>query len=316
MTTTHHIGIDVSKERLDVAVHETGETFACRNDSQALGELAERLRALAPALIVLEASGGYEHEALFALLAAGLPAARVNPRQTHNFAKATGYLAKTDVLDARVLAHFASAVRPTLSTAPTAAQLALRELVERRQALVEMLVAERNRLRLTRTTAARAHVERHITWLRQQLDGMDDELRQLIVGSETWRELDRLIESVPGIGTVTAVSLLALLPELGQLNRREIAALVGVAPFNHDSGKHRGSRRIAGGRPAIRTVLYMCAVAGVRCNPVLKGFYGRLKAQGKPSKVALTACVRKLIVMLNAMVRDQKPWDADRSVVA
>ncbi len=305
-----HIGIDVSKDRLDIAVHESQEIFDCRNRVDAFAGLVERLRGLSPSLIVLEASGGYEQEVLFALLAAGLPVALVNPRQTHNFAKAMGYLAKTDRLDAGVLAHFAQAVRPKLAEAPSPGQLALGELVNRRQALTEMLVAEKNRRRLTRTEPARGHIERHIAWLKHQLDGVDGELRALIGQSETWRELDTLIESIPGVGLMAAATLLALLPELGRLNRREIAALVGVAPYNHDSGRQRGTRRIAGGRTAVRTVLYMCAVAGLRCNPGLQVFYGRLKAQGKPSKVALTACIRKLLVTLNAMVRDRRPWDA------
>lgn len=313
---TQHIGIDVSKDRLDIAVHESGEVFACRNTTEAFGELVKRLHGLTPALIVLEASGGYEQEVLFALLAAGLPAALVNARQTHNFAKATGYLAKTDRIDARLLAHFAVAVRPTISEAPTAAQLALSELVSRRQALVEMLVTEKNRLRLTRTAPARSHIERHIDWLKHQLEDMDKELRMLISHFETWRELDQLLESVPGVGPIAAAVLIAWLPELGRLNRREAAALVGVAPFNHDSGTYRGCRRIAGGRPAVRTALYMCAVAGLRCNPVLQTFYARLKAQGKPSKVALTACVRKLVVTLNAIVRDRQPWDTKRLAIA
>lgn len=309
---THHIGIDVAKDRLDIAVHESGETFACSNDSAGFPGLIARLRGLNPALIVLEASGGYEQEALFALLAAGLPAALVNPRQTHNFAKAMGYLAKTDRIDAGVLAHFAKAVHPKLSQAPCTGQLALAELVSRRQALMEMLVAERNRLRLTRTPPARGHIERHIVWLKNQIDGMDGELRSLIAQSDTWRALDALIESVPGVGMKAAATLLARLPELGRLNRREIAALVGVAPFNRDSGKQRGTRRVAGGRAAVRTVLYMCAVAGLRCNPMLQVFYARLKAQGKPSKVALTACIRKLLITLNAMVRDGRPRETTR----
>jgi transposase len=238
---THpHVGIDVSKDRLDVAVRESGERFDCRNAVAAFAALVDRLRGLEPALIVLEASGGYEQDVLFALLAAGLPAALVNPRQTHSFAKAMGYLAKTDALDARVLAHFAAAVQPEVTRRPSPEQLALGELVARRQALTEMLVAERNRLRLTRTEAARTHTERHIAWLVQQLDDLDGDLRRRIADTETWRELDRLIESVPGVGMITAASLLALLPELGRLNRREIAALAGVAPFNRDSGTYRG----------------------------------------------------------------------------
>jgi transposase len=275
--------------------------------------LIERLKGFAPALIVLEASGGYEQEALFTLLAAGLPAALVNPRQTHNFAKAMGYLAKTDRIDAAVLARFAATAHPKLAATPTVAQLALVELVGRRRALTEMLTAERNRLRLARTAPARASIEQHIAWLKAQLDGLDKELKAPIARSETWQELDAPIESVPGVGRVAVAVLLPQLPELGRLNRREIAALVGVAPFNRDSGVYRGSRRIGGGRTAIRAVLYMCAVSG---NPVLKAFYARLKAQGKPSKVALTACMRKLLVILNAMVRDRRSWDAARSATA
>lgn len=309
--TSYHIGIDVSKERLDIAVHESGEVFGWENEEAAFPALIERLQALNPTLIVLEASGGYEQNALFALIAAGLPAALVNPRQTHNFAKAIGYLAKTDRIDAKVLAHFAAVVRPACAKAPAPAQLALIELVHRRQALIEMLTAEKNRLRLTRTAAARRMIEAHIDWLMRQIEDMDGELRAAVAaGASAWRELEALLVSVPGIGRLAVATLLALLPELGQLNRREIAALVGVAPFNRDSGRKQGLRQIAGGRAAVRTMLYMCTVAGLRCNPVLKNFYARLKAQGKPSKVALTACIRKLLVMLNAIVRDRKPWNA------
>jgi transposase len=256
---TRHIGIDVSKDWLDIAVHETDESQRLRNAPEAFPELIAWLRGRSPRLIVLEASGGYEQGVLFALLAAGLPAALVNPRQTRDFARAMGYLAKTDRIDARVLAHFAAAVHPKLTEVPGPAQLALAELIGRRAAVVEMLVAERNRLPLTRTEPARAHIERHIAWLAQQLDGLDGELREALAHSETWRELDRLIESVPGVGAVAAASLVALLPELGRLNRREIAALAGVAPFNRDSGAHRGTRRIGGGRAAVRRALYMCA---------------------------------------------------------
>lgn len=310
MTMRQHIGIDVSKERLDVAVRESGEVFACPNALGAFPDLIERLRELHPALIVLEASGGYEQEVLLTLIGAGLPAALVNPRQTRNFAKATGYLAKTDAIDAQVLAHFAAAVRPKLTDAPSPERAALAELVARRQALIEMLVAEKNRLRLTRTEAVRAQTQAHVAWLTAQLDDLDRTLRERIARLPEWRELDALLQSAPGIGPLAVAALLALLPELGRLNRREIAALVGVAPFNYDSGEKRGTRRIGGGRTAVRTALYMCAVAGLRCNPMLQTFYARLKAQGKPSKVALTACVRKLLVVLNAMVRDRKTWDA------
>lgn len=305
-----HIGIDVAKERLDIAVHESGESWTVANAEVAWAALVKRLRALEPALLVVEASGGYEQGILFAVLAEGLPAARVNPRRTHSFARAMGYLAKTDRIDARVLAHFAAAVQPRLSETPAAEQLELSELVARRRALVAMLVAERNRLRITRTAAVRADIERHIAWLEQELDGRDGELQALLANSQTWQALDERLQSVPGVGRIAAASLLAQLPELGRLNRREIAALVGLAPFNRDSGTHRGARRISGGRPAVRTALYMCAVSALRCNPALQALYQRLKAEGKPSKVALTACMRKLLVILNAMVRDRRPWDA------
>jgi len=307
---TTHVGIDVAKDRLDIAVHESGEALAADNREDAFAELIERLKRLDPALIVLEASGGYEQALLFALLAAGLPAALVNPRQTHNFAKATGALAKTDRIDARVLAHFAATVHPAVAAPPSPERLALTELVNRRTALIEMLTAEKNRLRLAKTKVARRLIEQHIAWLKRQLKDTDQELKGVIARSETWQALERLLSSVPGIGRVATASLLALLPELGRLNRREIAALVGVAPFNHDSGRYRGARRIAGGRGAVRTVLYMCAVAALRCNPTLKAFYDHLKRQGKPSKVALTACIRKLLVTLNAIVRDRKPWQS------
>lgn len=311
-----HVGIDVAKERLDIAVHETQEAFSCPNTTEAFGELVKRLHALAPRLIVLEASGGYEQALLLALLTARLPAARVNPRQTRHFANAMGHLAKTDRLDAAVLAHFAKAVAPAVVEAPSPARAALQELIARRQALLEMLTAERNRLALTRTTTARAHITKHIAWLKAQIDDLDRELRVLVQSEATWRELEQLLATVPGIGRVATAVLLAQLPELGRLDRREIAALVGVAPFNKDSGKHRGQRHIQGGRASVRTALYMCAVAGLRCNPMLKALYARLKAQGKPSKVALTACVRKLVIVLNAMVRDNTPWDAARFTAA
>jgi transposase len=313
---TCHVGIDVSKQRLDIAVHESKESFACPNNAQTYAELIERLRALHPTLIVLEPSGGYEQEPLFALLTAGLPAALVNARRTRKFAEAVGYLAKTDRIDAAVLAHFAATIHPTLSKAPNLGRLALAELVHRRHALVEILTAEKNRVPLTRTEPARGHLQGHIAWLKAQLDELDDTLRKIIAQSQTWRELDQLIESVPCVGIVGSSALLALLPELGWLNRRQIAALVGVAPINDDSGIKHGPRHIAGGRTAVRTALYMCAVSGLRCNPMLKTFYARLKAQGKPSKVALTACIRKLLVTLNAIVRDRRPWDVTRFTTA
>lgn len=307
-----HIGIDISKDRLDIAVHETGEIFDHPNVSDSFSLLIERFQSLAPKLIVMEASGGYEQELLFSLLANGLPAALVNARQVHSFGKAIGRLAKTDRIDAVLLARFAQAVQPKVQEAPTNAQIALAELANRRHAMMEMLSAEKNRLHITRTNPARDHVQKHIQWLQSQVNDMDRDLRELVQRSETWRELDALLESVPGIGPVGAATLVALLPELGHLNRRQIAALAGVAPFNCDSGKRRGQRHIWGGRARVRTALYMCVVAGLRCNPMLQEFYARLTAKGKPSKVALVACIRKLLVVLNTLVKTKEPWDPSR----
>jgi transposase len=307
-----HIGIDISKERLDIAVHETGEIFEYPNTPDSFPTVIERFQSLKPKLIVMEASGGYEQDLLFSLLINGLPAALVNARQVHNFGKAIGRLAKTDRIDAVLLAHFAQAVQPKISETPAMAQITLAELVNRRHAMTEMLSAEKNRLQVTRTKLARGHIQNHIQWLQSQIDDMDRELKDLIQLAETWRELDTLFESVPGVGPVGAATLIALLPELGRLNRRQIAALAGVAPFNYDSGKKKGQRHIWGGRAAVRTAMYMCVVAGLRCNPMLQAFYSRLKAKGKPSKVALTACIRKLLVVLNALVRAGTPWDPSR----
>lgn len=311
-----HIGIDVSKSRLDVAVHETGETFSCANTSNGFVKLIESLKKLSPNLIVMEASGGYEKDLLFSLLTEGLPAAVVNARLIYNFAKATGRLAKTDQIDAQVIAHFALTVQPQVHLAPTALQQALTELVMRRRAMIEILVSEKNRLLQTRTEPARRHIQDHVNWLKSQLEEIDEELRQFINNSETWKELDQLISSVPGVGLVGSATLIALLPELGKLNRRQIASLVGVAPFNQDSGQKIGQRRIWGGRPTVRTALYLCAVAGLRCNPMIRASYDHLKKQGKPGKVALIACTRKLLITLNAMVKARTPWDKNRFAIA
>jgi len=303
-----HIGIDVSKDRLDFVVYETGEFFDFVNNIKLFPKIIERLRTLRPKLIVLEPSGGYEQEFLFALLTAGLPASLVNARQVHSFGVAVGHLAKTDRIDAALLARFAKTVQPTVSEKPSPAQIALAELVNRRHAMMEMLTAEKNRLQVTRTNQAREHLRKHIAWLQSQLSDMDRELKELIRSSQTWSELDALIESVPGVGPVASATLLALMPELGRLNRKQIAALAGVAPFNHDSGKKQGQRHVWGGRAAVRTALYMCVVSGLRCNPVLKTFYERLIQKGKPTKVAIVACIRKLLIILNTLVRTRTPW--------
>lgn len=307
--TKCHVGIDVSKDRLDFAVHETGECFDFANTPKIFPQIIKHLQRLQPKLIVLEPSGGYEQEILFALLTSGLPASLVNARQVHNFGIAVGHLAKTDRIDAVLLARFAKTVQPTISERPSQAQIALVELVHRRNAMMEMLTAEKNRLHVTRTTLAKEHIRKHIEWLQAQLNDMDRELKELIDSDQTWSELADLIESVPGVGPVASVTLLALLPELGRLNRRQIAALVGVAPFNHDSGKKQGQRHIWGGRAAVRSALYMCVISGLRCNPVLKAFYERLIKKGKPAKVAIVACIRKLLIILNALVRTREAWN-------
>jgi transposase len=302
-----YVGIDVAKATLDVAVAPTAERWTLAYTEREMAGLVTRLTALAPALVVLEATGGLEGPLVGALAAAGLPVVVVNPRQIRDFAKATGTLAKTDALDAAVLAHFAAAVRPTPRPLPDAATQTLAALVTRRRQLVEMLTAERNRLGSAPRTL-RAEIQAHITWLKRRLARLDTDLGQAIRTSPAWRVQDDLLRSVPGVGPVLAATLLASLPELGRLDRKAIAALVGVAPLNRDSGTLRGRRRVWGGRAAVRAVLYMGTLVAVRHNPVLRAFYQRLRAVGKLPKVALTACMRKLLTILNAMLKHQQPW--------
>ena len=303
-----YVGIDVAKEMLDVALRPTGERWRVAHDAAGLEQLVAALAALAPARVVLEATGGLELELVAALAAAALPVVVVNPRQTRDFARATGTLAKTDALDAAVLAHFAEAVRPPLRPLSDAQSQTLRQLLARRRQLVAMLVAEGQRL--TRAGAAvRPGIEAHLAWLEQHLSALEDELRQALQQSPVWRERDQLLRSVPGVGEQLSLTLLAELPELGRLDRRAIAALVGVAPFNRDSGRLRGRRTIWGGRARVRAMLYMGALSASRHNPVIRACYQRLLAAGKPKKVALTACMRKLLVILNAMLKHHTPWD-------
>jgi len=302
------VGIDVAKASLDVAVHPTTERWTLAYTEREVAGLLSRLAALAPALVVLEATGGLEGPLVGALAAAGLPVVVVNPRQVRDFAKATGLLAKTDALDAAVLAHFAAAVRPTPRALPDAATQALAALVTRRRQLVAMLTAERNRLS-SAPRALRAEIQAHIRWLQRRLGRLDEDLHQAIRTSPAWRAQDDLLQSVPGVGPVLARTLLASLPELGHLDRKAIAALVGVAPLNRDSGTFRGRRRVWGGRAAVRAVLYMGTLVAVRHNPVLRAFYQRLRAAGKLPKVALTACMRKLLTILNAMLKQQTRWN-------
>ena len=302
-----YVGIDVAKEMLDVALRPTGECWRVEHDAAGLEQLVARLQAQAPALIVLEATGGLELELVAALAAAALPVVVVNPRQTRDFARATGTLAKTDALDAAVLAHFAEAVRPPQRALRDAETLAFKALLGRRQQLVTMLVAERNR-RGAAGAAVRPRIEAHIAWLEHERSELEEELRQTLQQSPVWRERDALLRSVPGVGEQLSLTLLAELPELGRLDRRQAAALVGVAPFNRDSGRLRGRRTIWGGRARVRAVLYMGALSASRHNPLIRAFYQRLLAAGKPKKVALTACMRKLLVILNAMLKHHTPW--------
>ena len=302
------VGIDVAKAALDVAVSPTAERWTLAYTEREVTGLVPRLTALDPALVVLEATGGLEGPLAGALAAAGLPVVVVNPRQVRAFAKAPGRLAKTDALDAAVLAHFAAVVRPTPRPLPDAATQSLAALVTRRRQLVEMLTAERNRLG-SAPRVLRAEIQAHITWLKRRLGRLDADLHQAIRTSPAWRVQDDLLQSVPGVGPVLAVTLLASLPELGTLNRKAIAALVGVAPLNRDSGTRRGRRMVWGGRAAVRAVLYMGTLVAVRHNPVLRAFYQRLRAVGKLPKVALTACMRKLLTILNAMLKQQTRWN-------
>ena len=302
------VGIDVAKDRLDVHVRPSDETFSSANDEVGIRELVKRLERVAPTLIVLEATGGYEVPVAAALAGAGLPVAVVNPRQIRDFARATGQLAKTDRLDAAANARFAEAVRPATRPLADAAAQALSELVARRRQLLDMLQAERNRRGQARDGRLQRRIGAHIEWLTKAIADVDRELDKTIRSSPVWREKDDLLRSVPGIGDVTASTLIADVPELGGLTRRQIAALIGVAPLSRDSGTFRGRRMIAGGRPTVRRVLYMAALVAVRYNPVIAAFYARLTAAGRPKKVALVAAMRKLLTILNAMSRDQRRW--------
>jgi transposase len=306
--TSSFVGIDVSKGRLDVAIGEQGEFWDVANDEKGIAKLVERMEAVQPELIVLESTGGLELPVMAELYASHLPAALVNPGRVREFAKSIGLLAKTDKLDARLLARFAEVVKPPVTRLPDEQEQHLIALVTRRRQLIEMLVAEQNRFNTVRLSM-RQNLEEHITWLRQALADLDQEIKQFIHQSPIWEDKGDLLQSVPGVGPVTACTLLAELPELGSLDRKKIAALVGVAPFNDDSGHRRGKRRVKGGRSSVRSVLYMAALSASKFNPVLSLFYKRLIQHGKEKKVALTACMRKLLTFLNAIIRDQLPWN-------
>ena len=305
------VGIDVAKEWLDVAVHPSGEQWRVTQDSEGLAGLVQRLAVLAPALIVLEASGGYEGVAVSLLGDAGLPVAVVNPRPVRDFARSQGILAKTDRLDAGIIAHYGqvSGVKPQ---PPAASEdLDMAALVARRRQLIQMRTAELQRLAPARPNV-RGRIQRVIAMLDQELDDLDRDLTQHVGQSPQWQERERLLRSVPGVGPTLSITLLAELPELGTLSHKAIAALVGLAPMARDSGLRHGPRFCWGGRAQVRAALYMPTVAALRCNPVLRDFYQRLVAQHKPKKVALVACMHKLLTILNAILRHNTPWNPNR----
>jgi transposase len=308
------IGIDVARDNLEVAVRPGGEQWRVSNTAAGTAELLPRLRALRPTLIVLEATGGFELAVLAALGSAGLPVVAVNPRQVRDFAKASGKLAKTDALDAQVLAHFADAIRPAVRPLPDAATRALSALVTRRRQLVEMLTAEENRRASASSAAVRTDIQETIAWLRKRLKGVDKQLSQAVRSSPLWREKEDVLRSVPCVGPVVSVTLLADLPELGVLGRKQIASLAGLAPHNRDSGTLRGKRTVWGGRAGVRAALYMAALVGTRHNPLLAALYTRLLAAGKTKKLALTACMRKLLTILNAMLKHHTHWTSTTSI--
>ncbi len=308
--TSVNVGMDVSKAHLDVAVLPSQERWQVDNTVEGIEQLVEQLSRMRPTLIVMEATGGFEVAAASALAAAGLPVAVINPRQARDFAKSLGRLAKTDKIDALMLARFAEAIHPEPRTLPSEEAIQLQALLVRRRQLIEMLVAEKNRLSLAHRSV-QPSLQEHITWLEGKLDETDGDMRQQLQQSPIWREKDDLLRSVPGVGPVTATTLLAELPELGQLNRKQIAALVGLAPFNCDSGLLRGKRAIWGGRASVRHTLYMATLSASRFNPIIHAHFLHLSQLGKPAKVALIACMRKLLTILNAMIHSMQAWQPE-----
>jgi transposase len=304
-----YVGIDVSKSTLDVALGEHGEFWSVNNDSAGIGVLLERLRPLTLARVIVEATGGLELTVVAELYAAKLPVALTNPARVREYAKAVGQLAKTDKLDARLLARFGEAVQPPLHHLPSSEEQHLSDLLLRRRQLIEMRTAEHNRLGTARATL-RPHIEKHLEWLAEAIADLDTELGEFMRQTPLWHSKDEILRSTAGVGRITTYTLIADLPELGTLNRKQIAALVGVAPFNHDSGGRRGKRRTKGGRTAVRNVLYMATLTAIRVNPVIKTFYERLIKAGKEKKVALTACMRKLLTILNAMLKHSQVWQS------
>ena len=307
-----YIGIDVAKERVDVAARQLGQIWSTSYGDDDVDVLVGQLMELSPAAVILEATGGIELPLVAALAAASLPVAVVNPRQVRDFAKSTGQLAKTDRLDAMVLAHFGEALRPPIRPLRDSETQILSAVLARRRQVSSIITAEKNRLSRAIPEVA-PRIEAHISWLEQELHDVDGDLQRTVRNSPVWREKDQLLRSVPGVGKQVSITLLADLPELGTLSRKQIAALVGVAPFNRDSGPHRGKRTVWGGRARVRAALYMGALVASRWNPVIRDFYQRLLAAGKPKKLALTACMRKLLTILNCMLKKGQAWNPSLS---
>lgn len=314
--TEQWVGIDVSKAYLDVYLHPEAKQWRSANTDSGIAEIAKVLDSVEVALVVLEATGGMEQAVTHALSQAGIAVVVSNPRRVRDFAKAMGKLAKTDRIDAEVLARFGQAVRPEVRALASKAARELQELVMRRQQLVEMMSAERNRKSSARSARTREHIEGHIEWLGEEIKALDKQIQVHLNQSQQWQQQKALLQSVPGVGVVTASTLIALLPELGLLSRQQIAALVGVAPINCDSGQMRGKRFVIGGRSAVRSVLFMAALVATQFNPVIQSFYQRLLAKGKPKKLALVACMRKLLVTLNAMLKHNQPWQPQPAQIA
>jgi transposase len=309
------VGVDVSKASLEVAVRPGDERWSTANNEREMPSLVERLRQIGPTLIVVEATGGLQTLVVAELSMAGLPVAVVNPRQARDFAKATGRLAKTDPIDASVLSHFAQAIRPEVRELKDEETQLLTALMSRRRQIVDMLTAEKNRLSVS-PKGVRKEIQKHIEWLEARVQLMNRQISDAIKKSPVWREKDRILRSTPGVGPVLSVSLLAGVPELGKLNRQKLAALVGVAPLNRDSGLFKGTRKVWGGRAQVRAVLYMAAVSATRANPVIRTFYQRLIAAGKKPKVAITACMRRLLSILNVMIRNGTRWQVKEATTS
>ena len=303
------VGIDVSKSTLDVCIEPAGEALHVTYDEAGIKQILDRLKELGPTLIVMEATGGLELRIATELISQALPVAVINPRQARDYAKATGQLAKTDQVDAAMLAGFGKAIRPQVRPHKDADTRALDELVSRRRQLIDMRVQETLRLGCAASKPLEKSLNQHIAWLDKRIAGIDTDLTRRLRESDAWRAKDDLLRGIPGVGAVTTLTLLAKCPELGRLNRREIAALTGVAPLANDSGKHRGKRFIWGGRADVRAVLYMAAISAIRCNDTIKRFAERLKKAGKPPKVVIVACMRKLLTIMNSMLKNNTPWN-------